>query len=122
MASCAFAAAVPELHPRDMAGLKLGYDLVGDFVIKTFPVGAMTGATVKFGHHGYLRDGRQETLSQPSTRHGKIRPHSHSGTPEIRKTGEKDNQPCVRDARPNGEDLHRAQLCQQPGPKGDPRG
>ena len=68
----------PGLHPGDAAGLQLGDDLVGDFVVKARPVvaGASVGRYVWTSR--FSATGAGSLSSRPSTRHGKPGPHSHS--------------------------------------------
>jgi hypothetical protein len=63
----------PRLNPGDASGLKLGNDLVGDFVIEVRRSWPARAQAVRFDIAG-LRDGHREPLSQLVTRHGKTQP------------------------------------------------
>ena len=55
----------PRLHPGHTAGLQLGDDLVGDFVIKARPVLDRSARERYCLDIADLRDGRREPLSRP---------------------------------------------------------
>ena len=58
----------PGLDPGHAAGLQLGDDLGGDFVVEARPVGAGTSASGMSGHRGSPRRAPRASLA-PSTRH-----------------------------------------------------
>ncbi len=68
----------PGLDPGRTAGLQLGDDLVGDFLIEARPVLAGAGASSVSGHRGSPRRALAEPLSTTLNPSRKTRPHSHS--------------------------------------------